>query len=78
MQSTYDEINLGIDLLRAQFQKLFFKRKAEKSTKYAKVVFRFNMSIWRSKIIVLESSDGSGLPEPENPTGFRPFLQTRS
>ena len=46
MQSTYDEINLGIDLLRAQFQKLFFKRKAEKSTKYAKVVFRFNMSIY--------------------------------
>ena len=26
----------------------------------------------------LNNSDGSGLPEPENPTGFGPFLQTRS
>ena len=26
----------------------------------------------------LKTSDGSGLPEPENPTGFWPFLQTRS
>ena len=24
------------------------------------------------------TSDGSGLPEPENPTGFGPYLQTRS
>ena len=27
---------------------------------------------------VLFTSGGSGLPEPENPTGFEPFFQTRS
>ena len=27
---------------------------------------------------LLNISGGSGLPEPENPTGFVPFLQTRT
>ena len=28
--------------------------------------------------VFIMSSGGSGLPEPENPTGFEPYCQTRS